>query len=76
MKNTKLVIKICYRLLLYGFALIGVVIIATALYLFFDKAGNCLDTGGVWDADNKRCRFDCDKWQKAKGCIVLNESDK
>lgn len=42
-------------------------------YLFFDRAGSCLDTGGVWDGDEKRCRKDCLTWNEVNGCIHMDE---
>ncbi len=75
MKNTKFILKIFYKILLYGFALIGFAFIATMAFFYFDSAGNCLDAGGVWDEDQKICRYDCDKWKKGKGCIVFDKID-
>lgn len=40
---------------------------------FFDDAGHCLDGGGVWDYDEKRCREDCLTWNKVNGCIYIDE---
>ncbi len=51
--------------------------IASLLFLFFfifNDAGDCIDNGGVWDYNQKRCRNDCLTWKRKFGCIPL-ESD-
>ena len=73
MKNIKVVLKIFYKMLLYGFALIGIAFVTAMFFFYFDSVGNCLDAGGVWDEDQKICRRDCDKWEKDKGCIVFDK---
>lgn len=75
MKNIKLILKIGYNVLLYVFALIGLALVAMFVFFYFDKAGNCLDAGGVWDSNRKECRYDCDKWQEDKGCIVFDKTN-
>lgn len=75
MKNTKSIFKICYKVLLHIFALIGFALVAMFVFFYFDKAGNCLDVGGVWDSNRKECRYDCDKWQEDKGYIVFDKTN-
>ncbi len=41
------------------------------LYIFFNDKGACLETGGVWDEEEGRCRQDCLVWNKKFGCIEL-----
>lgn len=52
------------------------VIILPLLYIIFyvhscQMVDSCLDLGGVWDDNEKRCRNDCLTWQKNYGCIKL-----
>ena len=35
----------------------------------------CADAGGVWDSEFGECRFDCLKWQKETGCIMLTDEE-
>ena len=35
----------------------------------------CYDDGGVWDDEHEVCRFDCRKWIKEKGCIMLTDEE-
>ena len=39
------------------------------LLYFFDEEGSCMDLDGVWDHDQKICRYDCLAWTKETGCI-------
>ncbi len=40
------------------------------LYIVFDDKGYCLSQQhGVWDNDQKICRYDCIKWDKERGCV-------
>ena len=34
-----------------------------------------MDLDGVWDYDQKICRYDCLAWTKEKGCIPLDEPE-
>ncbi|MCM1324651.1 MAG: hypothetical protein NC218_11060 [Acetobacter sp.] len=45
--------------------------ISLFLLWWFDKDGSCLDTGGVWDGNEKRCRQDCLTWNEVDGCVPL-----
>ena len=76
MKNTKTISRIIFKVILYGFLISVLIVFTVSFYLYFDKHGNCLDDGGVWDEKQHKCRFDCDKWQKDIGCIVFNDVQK
>jgi len=40
------------------------------LYIVFDDKGYCLSSQhGVWDNEQKICRYDCIKWDKERGCV-------
>ncbi len=36
---------------------------------------SCADEGGVWDNEYQECRFDCRKWTKETGCIMLTDEE-
>lgn len=58
------------------FAIIGVCITACFLYIIFDDAGWCLNSGkGVWDSEQKICRKDCLSWSKETGCEPVTKEN-
>ena len=36
---------------------------------------HCADDGGIWDDEKEICRYDCDAWDKEKGCIIESKVD-
>ena len=63
---------VCLTIIKFLFALLVLLFLPVAaifVYLVFDDAGYCLEHGGVWDHDQKICRYDCLAWTKETGCI-------
>lgn len=51
-------------------AVVGLCIIGYFFFLISDDKGYCLsEQHGVWDDNQKICRFDCIKWDKDRGCL-------
>jgi len=76
----KTIKKICSQIINSVLTIIGfggrvaivLIPIFCVAFLFFDDVGHCLDSGGVWDYDQKICRSDCLTWKKEYGgCIKL-----
>lgn len=65
--------KICCAILLLS--LFG----SLAMYNFNEeivlanKKDSCLDSGLVWDGEQKRCRNDCLTWRLDTGCVPLQD---
>lgn len=55
--------------------IIAVVLTMLFSFLSMDRVGNCISDGGVWDDDQKICRYDCRAWTKELGCISLDEGN-
>lgn len=81
MKNINLFViffKFAIRMIYILSLVMAVLGFLVVLFLFiknpyFFAQDSCLDTGGVWDYGEKRCREDCWKWSKDYGCIKLTK---
>ena len=63
------------KLVLTGIiALLTLCFVVLVLY-FFDESGSCMDLDGVWDDEQKICRYDCLAWSKKTGCVPLDKPE-
>ena len=77
MKNIKKSLRIVFWGLWHIFAIIGICVVVSFLFLMFDREGYCLsEEHGVWDNEQKICRHDCLKWSKTEGCVPLTADEK
>lgn len=70
LKNGLFVGKVLFTVILIVF----IVFLGIIIFLFTDDKGQCLDLGGVWDNNLKKCRCDCLKWNEETGCIPLPDN--
>lgn len=63
------------KIFFWGAALLFLGAAVLLLLYFFDEEGSCMDLDGVWDHDQKICRYDCLAWTKETGCIPHDDPD-
>lgn len=62
--------------IIFGFVFVALAIVGFIFLLFrFHILDDCQDLGGVWDGEYNECRFDCQKWSKETGCILLSDKE-
>lgn len=63
--------KIIFGLIFVISAIVGFIFLLFRFHILDD----CQDLGGVWDSEYNECRFDCRKWSKETGCILLSDEE-
>ena len=73
-KFFKILTKHLFALVICLFAFYG--FISMFLRSDFVAIDSCLDTGGVWDYKQMKCREDCVTWNWKYGCVPIPDDDK